>query len=174
MNCAGGGYHWYSFDDTSLEIIEEQFRFTVTSVYALVKAAAPHLLERPGASIINIGSVTIGKAPRATSPTRRPRPALVQMTKSLAADLGPKVRVNIIHPGATETEALHRGHGADAPRDARGHATTWPACAASARPRTSAPPRCILASAAGSYVTGFELTVAGGPVDEMNQMFPDL
>ena len=31
-----------------------------------------------------------------------------------------------------------------------------------------------LASAAGSYVTGFELTVAGGPVDEMNQMFPDL
>ena len=28
------------------------------------------------------------------------------MTKSLAADLGPKVHVNIIHPGATETEAL--------------------------------------------------------------------
>ena len=73
VNSAGGGYHWYSFDDTSLEIIEEQFRFTVMSVYALVKAAAPHLLERPGASIINIGSVTVGTASRVTSPMRRPR-----------------------------------------------------------------------------------------------------
>ena len=44
VNCAGGGYHWHSFDDTSVEMVEEQFHFTVTSVFALTKAAVPHLL----------------------------------------------------------------------------------------------------------------------------------
>ena len=35
-----------------------------------------------------------------------------------AADLGPKVRVNIIHPGATETEALEERQPAEAQNDA--------------------------------------------------------
>jgi 7-alpha-hydroxysteroid dehydrogenase len=173
VNCAGGGYHWHSFDDTSLEIVEEQFRFTVMSVYALVKAAAPHLLQRPGSSIINIGSVTVGTAARGHLAYETAKAALVQMTKSLAADLGPKVRVNIIHPGATETEALVAVMEEMAPEMIDGMQQM-------ARMRRLGTPSDIgaaavyLASAAGSYVTGFELTVAGGPVDEMNQMFPDL
>ena len=173
VNCAGGGYHWHSFDDTSLELVEEQFRFTVMSVYALVKAAVPHLLERPGASIINIGSVTVGTASRGHLAYETAKAALVQMTKSLAADLGPKVRVNIIHPGATETEALVAVM-------EQMPAEMLEGMQQMARMRRLGAPADIgaaavyLASAAGSYVTGFELTVAGGPVDEMNSTFPDL
>ncbi len=173
VNCAGGGYHWHSFDDTTIEMVEEQFHFTVTSVYALTKVAVPHLLERPGASIINIGSVTIGKASRGHLAYETAKAALVQLTKSLAADLGPKIRVNIIHPGATETEALLEVMKTMSPEMIE-------AIRQHARMRRNGTPEDIgaaalyLASAASSYVTGIELPVTGGPVDEGGIQFPDL
>ena len=58
--------------------------------------ALPHLLASPGASIINIGSVTVGKSLRGHLVYETAKAALTQLTKSLAADLGPRVRVNII------------------------------------------------------------------------------
>lgn len=173
VNCAGGGYHWHSFEDTTVEMVEAQFRFTVTSVFALTKAAVPFLLQRPGSSIINIGSVTVGTASRGHLAYETAKAALVQLTKSLAADLGPKIRVNIIHPGATETEALMQVM-KDMPPE------MLEAIKQHARMRRIGTPEDIggaavyLASAAASYVTGIELPVTGGPVDEGSPQFPDL
>jgi 7-alpha-hydroxysteroid dehydrogenase len=145
----------------------------VSSVFALTKAAVPHLLQRPGASIMNIGSVTIGKAARGHTAYETAKAALVQLTKSLAADLGPKIRVNIVHPGVTETEAL---------RSVMEHMTPEQLdnMSRQARMKRNGTPTDIgnaavfLASEAGSFITGVELLVAGGPVDEGQSMFPDL
>jgi len=174
VNCAGGGYHWHAFDDTTVEMVEDVFHFTVSSVFALTKACVPHMLQRPGASIINIGSVTVGKSARGHLTYETAKAALVQLTKSLAADLGPKIRVNIIHPGVTETEAL---------RGVMEHMTPEQLdnLARQARMKRNGTPEDIggaavyLASPAASYVTGVELLVAGGAVDEGGQTtFPDL
>jgi 7-alpha-hydroxysteroid dehydrogenase len=64
VNNAGGGLEWHPFLETSVEQLEQAFHFTVSSPFRLCQLAVPHLLERPGASIVNIGSVTVGKAIR--------------------------------------------------------------------------------------------------------------
>jgi 7-alpha-hydroxysteroid dehydrogenase len=173
VNCAGGGYHWHSFDDTTVEMLEEQFRFTVASVYVLTKAAVPHLLERPGASIINIGSVTTGSASRGHLAYETAKAGLVQLTKSLAADLGPKIRVNIIHPGATETEALIEVM-KNMPPEVVDMIRTHARMRRIGTPEDIGSAAVFLASDASSYVTGIELPVTGGAVDEGQTQFPDL
>jgi 7-alpha-hydroxysteroid dehydrogenase len=97
VNNAGGGLEWHTFLDTTVEQLERAFHFTVSSPFRLCQLAVPHLLERPGACIVNIGSVTVGKALRGHLAYEAAKAALTQMTKSLAADLGPRIRVNGIH-----------------------------------------------------------------------------
>ncbi len=173
MNCAGGGYHWHSFDDTTVEMLEDLFRFTTASVFAMAKAAVPHLLQRPGSSIINIGSVTIGKAARGHLTYETAKAGLVQLTKSLAADLGPKIRVNIIHPGVTETEAL-KGIMEQMTPEMLENMNNQARMRRNGTPEDIGNAAVFLASSAASYITGLELLVAGGPVDEGRTQFPDL
>ena len=75
VNNAGGGFEWQPFLDTQVEQLEEAFHFTVASPFRLCQLAVPHMLERPGATIVNIVSMTVGKSLAATSSTspRRPR-----------------------------------------------------------------------------------------------------
>ena len=98
---------------------------------------------------------------------------MVQLTQSLAADLGPRIRVNIVHPVATETPALRQILDGAPPEMRR-------SIIDSERLRRSGTPGDIgysvlyLASPAASWVTGTEMHVDGGPVDENTPMFSDL
>jgi 7-alpha-hydroxysteroid dehydrogenase len=173
VNCAGGGYHWHPFTDIGVEQLEEAFHFTVSSVFELSRLSVSHLLENPGSSIINIGSVTVGKSLRGHLIYEAAKAALVQLTKSLAADLGPRVRVNIIHPGATETDAL-RAIFDGAPPEMRQSVIDRARLRRMGTPEDIAHAALYLASPAGSWVTGTELHVNGGAVDEIKPMFADL
>jgi 7-alpha-hydroxysteroid dehydrogenase len=173
VNCAGGGYEWRSFADMRAEQLDAAFRFTVLSVFELTRLALPHLLASPGASIINIGSVTVGKSMRGHLVYETAKAALTQLTKSLAADLGPRVRVNIIHPGATETPAL-RGVLDNAPPEMRLSMIERTRLRRNGTPDDIACAALYLASPASAWVTGTELHVNGGAVDEISSRFPDL
>lgn len=173
VNCAGGGYEWQPFMDTRVEQLEGAFHFTVSSVFELSRLAVPHLLASPGASVINIGSVTVGKALRGHLVYEAAKAALTQMTKSMAADLGPRIRVNIIHPGATETPAL-RGILDNAPPEMRQSMLEHTRLRRNGTPEDIGYAALYLASPAGSWVTGTEFHVNGGAVDEIKQNFPDL
>ena len=173
VNCAGGGHDWRPMLDTTADQMEATFHFTVTAAFELARLAAPHLLERTGASIINIGSVTVGKAMRGHIAYETAKAALVQLTKSMAADLGPKVRVNIVHPGTTETETL-KAILKDMPTEVLERMTQNVRLRRNGTPEDVAHAALYLASPAASYVTSTELYVSGGPVDELGAMFPDL
>jgi 7-alpha-hydroxysteroid dehydrogenase len=173
VNCAGGGYEWRPFGDMRVDQLEAAFHFTVSSVFELTRLAVPHLLASPSASVINIGSVTVGKSLRGHLVYEAAKAALTQLTKSLAADLGPRIRVNIIHPGATETPAL-RGVLDNAPPEMRQTMIEHTRLRRNGTPEDVAYAALYLASSASSWVTGTELDVSGGPVDEIRPMFPDL
>ncbi len=102
VNCAGvTGLG--TIDDTSVEEFRRQFEINVFGLYTMTKAAIGAIRASEHAVIINIVSELGVKA----IPNRIaycPSKAAVEMlTRCLAADCGPRVRVNGILPGLTET-----------------------------------------------------------------------
>jgi 7-alpha-hydroxysteroid dehydrogenase len=132
----------------------------------------PHLLQRPGASIINIGSIVVGQSVRGHLAHHTGKAAQAQLTLSLAADLGPRIRVNAVLPAAVETDALRRYF--DAKADLR------QVLAASSRMRRIGTPRDValtalfLASPASSWMTAKLIELDGGPFDGLMEYEPDL
>jgi 7-alpha-hydroxysteroid dehydrogenase len=104
VNNAGGTMP-RPFLDTSPGFLERAFHFNVTTAFALSKAAAPSLLER-GGSIVNISSAIGRLRDRGFIAYGTAKAAMTHMTRLLAADLAPKVRVNAIAVGSTATSAL--------------------------------------------------------------------
>jgi len=173
VNNAGGGYEWHAFLETSVEQLESAFHFTVAAPFRLCQLAVPHLLEHPGACIINIGSVTVGKSIRGHLAYESAKAALTQLTRSMAADLGPRIRVNGIHPGAIET-AFIRQFLDNGPAELREAMTERTRLRRNGTPKDIAAAAVYLASPASSWVTGSMLDVNGGAVDEYRSKFPDL
>ena len=101
-----------------------------------------------------------------------PRARSFYATRSMAASLGPRIRVNGIMPGIVETESMK----AVVAR----HEGVLDQLVGRTRMRRLGTPLDIglaavfLASSASSWITGALLDVDGGTVGEMNAMFPDL
>jgi 7-alpha-hydroxysteroid dehydrogenase len=104
VNNAGGTMP-RPFLDTSPGYLERAFHFNVSTAFALSKAATPSLLERGGA-IVNISSAIGRLRDRGFVAYGTAKAAMSHMTRLLAADLAPKVRVNAIAVGSTATSAL--------------------------------------------------------------------
>jgi 7-alpha-hydroxysteroid dehydrogenase len=131
------------------------------------------MLKRPGASIINMSSIALYKSARGHIAYDAAKGALHIITKSMAADLGPRIRVNAILPGATETPALRELLDNRAP-DMRQQLIERTRLRRMATPEDIANAAVFLASPAASFITGKYLEVDGGAVDEISQRFPDL
>lgn len=124
----------------------------------LTQALLPSL-ERGRGSVVNVASVHAhltkpGFAAYATS-----KAALVGLTRSLAVDLGRRVRVNAVLPAATATPMLLAGIADAADLDALG---AMHPLGRIARPEEVAAAVVYLASDAASFVTGAVLDVDGG------------
>ncbi|TMK60475.1 MAG: SDR family oxidoreductase [Actinobacteria bacterium] len=168
-----GGEITPPFLETRVEHLEAAFHFNVSVPFELSRLAVPHLLARPGASIINMSSIVVGKSVRAHLAHHTGKAAEAQLTRSMAADLGPRIRVNAILPGAVETEALRDYMDARDP-DLRDALIANTRLRRIATPEDIAHAAVYLASPAASWVTGLLLELDGGAVDETRPMFPDL
>jgi 7-alpha-hydroxysteroid dehydrogenase len=104
VNNAGGTMP-RPFLDTSAGFLERSFHFNVTTAFVLSKAATPHLLQEGGA-IVNISSAIGRLRDRGFVAYGTAKAALSHMTRLMAADLAPKVRVNGIAVGSIATSAL--------------------------------------------------------------------
>jgi len=172
VNNAGGEIS-PQFLDTRPSHLQEAFHFNVVVPFELSRHAVPHLLQRPGASIINMSSDVVGVQTRGSLAHHTGKAAEAQLTLSMAADLGPKIRVNAILPAQVETPKLQEFMDVKAPhlREVLIQKT---------RMRRNATPRDIgyaavyLASPAASWVTGSLFRMNGGAVNEIGTRFPDL
>jgi 2-keto-3-deoxy-L-fuconate dehydrogenase len=108
FNCAG-----YVANGTVLGCTEEDwsrsFELNVTSMYRLIRAYLPDMLERRQGSIINVSSVV---GAQKSAPNRfvygTTKAAVIGLTKSVAADFVTQgVRCNAICPGTVDTPSLH-------------------------------------------------------------------
>jgi len=92
--------------ETTVDDLEHSLHFNISSPFELVRLAVPHMLRRGGGSIVNISSVAGRNAPRGSFTHSLTKAAVSQMTRLMAAELSPKIRVNAVLPGAIETASL--------------------------------------------------------------------
>jgi len=104
VNNAGGSMP-APFLDTSVRSFEQAFHFNVTTAFALTQTALPHLLEG-GGSVVNISSAMGRLRDRGFAAYGTAKGALAHLTRLLAADCAPRVRVNAIAVGSVATSAL--------------------------------------------------------------------
>ncbi|XVH30284.1 SDR family NAD(P)-dependent oxidoreductase [Haloferacaceae archaeon DSL9] len=123
------------------------------------RAAADHLRESDGGSLINVASVggLVG-LPR-QHPYVASKHGLVGLTKSMALDWAPEVRVNAVAPGYVSTELTAELEANDRLRESILRQTPLDRFA---DPDEIAGPVVFLAADAASYVTGSCLAVDGG------------
>ncbi len=104
VNVAGGALP-NQITNTTREQFHEAFDFNVAWIYSLVRICLPHLQASNGC-VISISSAAGHIVQPNFSVYGTVKAALDQMTKMLAVDLAPDVRVNAIAPGSIMTDAL--------------------------------------------------------------------
>ena len=147
-----------SLEELSQEQWEKTFHTNIFGYFYMAKAALPHL--KPGAAIINCGSITGLEGSKYLIDYAATKGAIHAFTKSLAQNLvGKKIRVNCVAPGPiwTVLQPVSKSaqdvaeHGADTPMKRPG------------QPEEVAPAFVFFASEAdSSYITGEILTLLGG------------
>lgn len=121
FNCAGYVHHG-TILGASEDDWDFSFNLNVRSMYRMIRAALPGMLERGGGSVINMSSVvsSVKGAPnRFVYGTTKA--AVIGLTRSIAADfVGQGIRCNAICPGTVETPSLQgRINAFDDPVEAR-------------------------------------------------------
>jgi 7-alpha-hydroxysteroid dehydrogenase len=146
--------------ETSERFFEAALRFNVTSAFLLTRLAVPSMLETAGGgAVVNISSRASDMVQTGFVAYGAAKAALNQMTRNLAAELAPRVRVNAISVGGVDTaalevvltnEALRREFERNTPMGRPGSPEDIAACA------------LYLASPAAGWVTGKVFQIDGG------------
>ncbi len=158
VNNAAYQKHRDGLDDVSLEQWDHTFRTNIYGYFYLAKYAVAHM--KPGAVIINTGSITGLEGSKRLLDYASTKGAIHAFTKSLAQNLMDcGIRVNCVAPGpvwtplnpAERTDEETETFGADTP------------IGRPAQPEEIAPSYVFLASDADSrYITGHVLPLLGG------------
>ena len=101
-----GGYPPRPALETSERAFEEAFHFNVTSAFVLSRLVVRHMLDRDGGAIVNISSAAGRLVQPGFVAYGTAKAALSFMTRLLASEFAPRVRVNALAVGAVETSAL--------------------------------------------------------------------
>jgi len=91
---------------TSERSFEEAFHFNVTSAFLLTRFCVPHLAANGEGTIVNISSRAGSMVQPSFAAYGTAKAALSFLTRNLASEFAPKVRVNAIEVGSVATSAL--------------------------------------------------------------------
>jgi 7-alpha-hydroxysteroid dehydrogenase len=105
VNNAGGSLPGQALDLED-ELFAEALQFNVTSALRASRRAAPHMARGGGGVILNISSALAHVTEPGFVAYGTSKAALVHMSRLLAAEWAPQIRVNALAVGATVTDAL--------------------------------------------------------------------
>lgn len=134
--------------------------WNVAPAYTLIQKAVPHMRAAGGGAVVNISSVAARYAQKQFSAYGAGKAALNQMTRNLAQDFAPGVRINAIEPGTIETDALEPFLAAEPGR--RERMLTSTPLGRLGLPEDIAAAVLFLCSPAAAWITGKVLGVDGG------------
>jgi len=103
-----GGFPPKPVAQTSPKEFEGAFRFNVGTAFEMSRICAPMMVASSGVgSILNISSIAGHKPTPCFSAYGTAKGALSLLTRELAQEFAPKIRVNAIAVGSTRTDALN-------------------------------------------------------------------
>jgi 7-alpha-hydroxysteroid dehydrogenase len=145
---------------TSERFFETALRFNVTAAFLLTQRAARAMVDTAGTgSVVNISSRSSDMVQTSFVAYGAGKAALNMMTRNMAADLAPRVRINAIAVGGVATQALDVVLTDD---DLRSQFIAGTPMARPGEPEDIACAALYLASDASSWVTGKVFQVDGG------------
>jgi 7-alpha-hydroxysteroid dehydrogenase len=147
---------------TSEKMFEAALRFNVTSAFLLSRMAIPRMLEGDGGAILNVSSGLSWLVDKGFVAYGTAKAALSHMTRLLAYEMAPRVRVNAIAVGAVETDALRPF--LQLMPEARAKLEAGTPMQRIGQPEDIAAAALYLCSPAGGWVTGKIFEVDGGTV----------
>jgi NAD(P)-dependent dehydrogenase (short-subunit alcohol dehydrogenase family) len=142
---------------------DEVLDVNLKSVYLVSHACVPLIQEAGGGSIINTSSVQAFASQASVAAYTVSKHGILGLTRSMAVDLAPTIRVNCVCPGSVDTPMLR-----DALAGAPDPDATWRAVRNMhllrrvAKPEEVANVVVFLASEAASFITGAAIPVDGG------------
>lgn len=95
-------------EDLTFKNWQKTLNVNLNSVFILIKELLPKLEKKQG-NVVNIASIHATLTKPNFSAYATSKAALVGLTKSLAVELGSRIRVNAICPAAIDTPMLHEG-----------------------------------------------------------------
>jgi 3-oxoacyl-[acyl-carrier protein] reductase len=110
VNNAGTTAKWKVKDLESLDMDEwdRTFAVNVRGTFQVTRAAVPLLEKGRNPSIVNVASIVGLRPGPQPLPYAASKAAVVNLTKTLAWNLGPKIRVNAVAPGWMEGDWMQR------------------------------------------------------------------
>lgn len=154
--------------ETSRDQWREELDLKLFSVLHTVRAALPHLRGSDAPAVVNVNAILSRQPEPRLGATSAARAALLNLTRTLAADLAP-VRVNSVCLGLIDTGQWRRRY--EAAAEAAGGYERWSAEIAAdrgillgrfGRAEEVAHPIVALLSPRASYITGSAIDVGGG------------
>lgn len=161
VNNAGVSYT-VGIEQETLEQFEHAIEVNTTAVWHLCKLVVPHMVEQGSGSIVNVASMLghVGSAPIKQANYCASKGAVVNLTRELALQLSRKgIRVNSLCPGyfpSEMTEPMLGDEGSER------YISTYSGIPRMGEEHELDGALLLLASAAGSYITGHSLLVDGG------------
>ena len=157
VNTVGGG-PMRDLDSLSENELDDLFHYNVTSAYHLIQLCAPHLKKSGQGNIINISSAAGKLVQKHFSGYAAVKTGLNHMTRNLAQELAPEIRLNAIAPGPISTPAL-TNFVPQSIQDTMAHKTPLKRIGTA---EDIAQAALFLASSQSAWITGQILAVDGG------------
>ena len=101
--CNAGVWDGAPIDEMSEELWQKVINTNLKSVWACTKACVPAMKKRSSGAIVMVSSTAGQRGEANYSNYAASKGGQISMTKALAAELAPKIRVNAVAPGWIET-----------------------------------------------------------------------
>jgi len=149
-------------EDETLDQFEQALQVNTTATWHLVKLVTPQMIERGTGVIVNVASMIghVGSAPIKQANYCASKGAVVNMTRELALQLGRRgIRANCLSPGYFPSEMTESMIGDEGSQN---YMRRYAAIPRMGEDHELDGALLLLASPAGSYITGHSLLVDGG------------
>lgn len=107
VNCAGGSFSDRFRRGPLLELggddLLEAYRLNVVGAFLCSRGAVPLMRARGGGSIVNVASVAAFQAEHGMGAYGASKAGMVQLTRAMAHEWAPEIRVNAVAPGHIDT-----------------------------------------------------------------------